>query len=103
MSTPKTDLIDESTNPAGSDLDTREELVRSPDGAIADAQGQLRGAEVIMRPPARPSDIRALGVGIEEAIIPVPNKSRGVRSKTLPVRLIQSMTRAARILYRGVL
>jgi hypothetical protein len=114
MSTPKTDLVDESTDPAGSELEPQD-LVRSSDAQAAnDAQAQLHRGELMMPPPRAGTPIRASSVDALEALLPpaptMPGlgqpqapKWRGVRSKSLPVKHIQSMTRAARALYREIL
>jgi hypothetical protein len=100
MSTPKSDLIEETTEPEGANVERPEVIQTSDARAIGDAQSQISRAELI----------RASAVATAEALVPIaprpieqPPKWRGVRSKSLPVRTVQSMTRAARMLYRSVL
>ncbi len=122
MTTPKNDLLEESTDPAGENLEPPD-LIRSSDAHLAgDAQSHHLGrGEIIMPPPVMPPDIRATGMSLIDAVVPsldpargivpqaplsteiAPPKWRGVRSKSLPIRVVQSMTRAARMMYRGVL
>jgi hypothetical protein len=95
MSTPKTDLTEESTDAAGSTPESQP-VVRSSDAL---AKGD--------------ASVRALGIDVSEAILPIPppvqldpgarERWRGVRSKSLPIKTVQSMARAARVLYRNVL